>query len=127
MAKSSYENETNSINIINSKTKIKGDISSEGDLRIDGLIEGTLVIKGKLVLSPTGRVVGNITCNNGDISGKVEGNINTKELLSLKSNAVITGDIQIGQLSIEPGAGFSGRCSMNNNINIKTDIINPIK
>ena len=125
MAKSAYENETNSINIINSKTKIKGDISSEGDLRIDGIIEVTLVIIGKLVLSPTGKIIGNITCNNGDISGRIEGNINTKELLTLKANANILGDIQIGQLSIEPGAVFTGRCSMNNQS--KSEINIPVK
>ena len=114
MARSTNQPEANSINIINNKTRIKGDISSEGDLRIDGIIEGTLLIKGKLVLSATGKIIGNVTCNNGDISGKIEGNINTKELLALKSRSIINGDIQVGQLSIEPGAMFTGRCSMNN-------------
>ncbi|MBP1630148.1 MAG: putative acyltransferase [Bacteroidetes bacterium] len=114
MAKSLYEQETNSINIINSKTKIKGDISSEGDLRIDGTIDGTLIIKGKLVVSTTAIINGNISCQNGDISGKVEGNIIAKELLSLKSNSYINGDITVGQLSIEPGALFTGKCSMVN-------------
>lgn len=113
MAKSNYEQEgNNSINIISNRTTIKGDVISEGDLRIDGVVEGSLSIKGKLVIGNSGKIKGNITCQNADISGKVEGNIEVKELLLLQNNSCINGDISIGKLSIEPGAIFTGKCSM---------------
>ncbi|MFA6200663.1 MAG: polymer-forming cytoskeletal protein [Bacteroidales bacterium] len=114
MAKSNYEQESNSnsINIISNRTTIKGDVISDGDLRIDGIVEGSLNIKGKLVIGNSGKIKGNINCQNSDISGKVEGNIIVKELLSLQNNSCINGDISIGKLSIEPGATFTGKCSM---------------
>lgn len=113
MAKLNYEQENNSIaNVISSLTTIKGDVISDGDLKIDGVVEGSLNIKGKLVIGQTGVIIGNINCQNADISGKVEGNINVKELLCLQNNSKINGDISIEKLSIEPGAGFTGKCSM---------------
>ncbi|MDD2488477.1 MAG: polymer-forming cytoskeletal protein [Bacteroidales bacterium] len=116
MAKTNYEQDsTNAINIISNRTTIKGDVISDGDLRIDGIVEGSLNIKGKLVIGNSGKIVGNINCQNADLSGRVEGNIIVKDLLSLQNNSTINGDITIGKLSIEPGATFTGKCSMSTN------------
>ncbi|MCK9163876.1 MAG: polymer-forming cytoskeletal protein [Bacteroidales bacterium] len=116
MAKTYNDQEsTNAINIISNRTTIKGDVISDGDLRIDGIVDGSLNIKGKLVIGSSGKIVGSINCQNADISGKVEGNIIVKELLSLQNNSSINGDITIGKLSIEPGATFTGKCSMTTN------------
>ena len=108
------ENETysNSINIIGNATNIVGDIISESDIRIDGNIKGTIQTKGRVVIGQSGIVIGNIICQNAEISGKVEGKINTTELLSLKSTSNITGEIYTGKLAIEPNAIFSGTCKM---------------
>lgn len=101
MAKLSYEQEnTNISNIISNRTTIKGDVISDGDLKIDGNVEGSLNIKGKLIIGNSGKIVGNITCQNADISGRVEGNIMVKELLSLQNNSSINGDISIGKLQL---------------------------
>lgn len=128
MAKTNYDQEsTNAINIISNRTTIKGDVISDGDLRIDGVVEGSLNIKGKLVIGNSGKIVGSITCQNSDISGRVEGNINVKELLSLKSNSSINGDIVIGKLSIEPGAIFTGKCSMEGTSQKTNTSNNPLK
>lgn len=116
MAKLNYEQENSSVsNIISNRTTIKGDVISDGDLQIDGIVEGSLNIKGRLIIGNSGKISGNITCQNADISGKVEGNIFVKELLSLQNNSIINGDISIGKLSIEPGATFTGKCSMASN------------
>ncbi|HHT04477.1 MAG TPA: polymer-forming cytoskeletal protein [Bacteroidales bacterium] len=113
MAKTNYDQDsTNAINIISNRTTIKGDVISDGDLRIDGIVDGSLNIKGKLVIGVSGKIIGSINCQNADISGKVEGNLVVKELLSLQNNSSINGDITIGKLSIEPGASFTGKCSM---------------
>lgn len=104
--------ETPSVNIIGAGTFIEGDIKSEADIRIDGTLNGSLFTKGKLVLGPTGTVEGEISCQNADISGCVNGKIKVTELLSLKSTSKLVGDIVTNKLSIEPGANFSGSCSM---------------
>lgn len=104
--------ETPSVNIIGAGTVIEGDIKSEGDVRIDGILNGSLNVKGKLVLGTTGMVEGEISCQNGDISGTISGKIKVTELLSLKATSKIKGDITCNKLSIEPGANFSGACAM---------------
>ncbi len=104
--------ETPSVNIIGAGTTIEGDIKSDGDVRIDGTLNGSLNIKGKLVLGTTGMVDGEVACQNGDISGTITGKIKVGELLSLKATSKLMGDIITNKLSIEPGANFSGSCAM---------------
>ncbi len=103
---------TNSINIITNGTIIKGDITATGDFRLDGTLEGSIQLNGKLVVGDTGVVNGNILCMNANIIGTVNGNLSVKELLSLHSTACVKGDILINKLSIEPGAVFTGKCCM---------------
>ena len=104
--------ETPSVNIIGAGTVIEGDIKSDGDIRIDGTLNGSLGTKGKLVLGTTGMVDGEVACQNADISGTINGKIKVAELLSLKATSKLTGDITTNKLSIEPGANFSGSCAM---------------
>lgn len=103
---------TNSINIITNGTVIKGDITATGDFRLDGTLEGNIQLNGKLVVGDSGIVNGNILCMNANIIGTVNGNLSVKELLSLHSTARVKGDILINKLSIEPGAVFTGKCCM---------------
>lgn len=101
-----------SINIITKGTVIKGDVTSTGDFRLDGTLEGNIQLNGKLVVGDTGIVNGNILCMNANIIGTVNGNLSVKELLSLHATARVKGDILINKLSIEPGAIFTGKCCM---------------
>ncbi|OYU96877.1 MAG: cell shape determination protein CcmA [Bacteroidetes bacterium B1(2017)] len=100
------------INILNGGTKISGDLSSEGDLRIDGSLKGNIDVRAKLVLGTTANVEGNIKAINCDVSGNIVGNISVTELLTIKSSAKINGDISCGKLIIESGAEFNGRSVM---------------
>ncbi len=101
-----------SINRIVAGTIIKGDIESDSIIRIDGRLEGSIKTKNKLVVGETGIIDGDVICENADIFGTIKGQINVSELLSLKSTAKLTGDIISNKLAIEPGAQFSGSCSM---------------
>jgi len=107
------EQENNTINLIGVGTEIKGDIESTGDIRFDGILKGNLKTKGKVVVGSTGIVKGEISCKNSDIEGKIEGKISVMELLSLKATSVLLGDIIAKRLAIEPGARFTGNCTMN--------------
>ncbi len=113
MAKS-FEQESPSINLIGAGTVIKGDIKSNGDIRIDGTLIGSINSKGKIVVGTTGNIEGDVTCQNADFSGIIKANVTVSELLSMKATAKLTGDVTANKLAIEPGALFSGSCSMNN-------------
>ncbi|MBJ05090.1 MAG: cell shape determination protein CcmA [Flavobacteriales bacterium] len=100
------------VNSIAKQSKIEGTFSSDGDVRIDGYLNGALITKGKLVLGPNGVISGEVDCTNAIIAGEVKANIRVKELLTLKSTSRLSGEIIVGKLAIEPGAIFTGKCSM---------------
>ena len=108
------EQETKLPNNILTGTKISGNIETNGDFRIDGNIEGNVNSKGKVVIGINGFIKGEVICTHAEISGTLEGKISVSELLSLKASSKITGDIRTGKLSIEPGAFFTGNCTMQN-------------
>lgn len=100
------------INQISNGTSIKGDVVSDGDMVVDGTIVGNLMVKGKLSVGESGYINGTISAQNAEIAGKVEGNVRVNNLLAMLRSCDVKGDIIISQLSIEPGAKFSGNCSM---------------
>lgn len=106
------ENTNQSINIISEGTKIKGDVIANGDIRIDGELNGNISVKGRLVVGPEGKINGEIVCNNIEVSGFVKGKVKASELLNMKSTSQIEGEIIAGKLSVEPGSIFSGTCKM---------------
>ena len=109
-------NSGNGTTIISAGTTLKGDISSNGDLRIDGTIIGNISSAAKIVIGSSGIVEGDLTGNQADIVGKVSGNIRAKELLQLRGEAVVNGNLYAGKLQIEPSATFNGQCHMGANI-----------
>ena len=99
---------------IGAGTVIKGDIKLNGDIRIEGTLIGTVNSKGRIVVGTTGSVEGEIVCQNAEFSGIIKAQITVTELLSLTATAKLSGDVITNKLAIEPGALFSGTCSMNN-------------
>lgn len=99
-------------NRINEGTKLKGDVSSTGFFRIDGTIEGNVKTPSKVVLGKTGVIIGTLSCENADIEGKFEGNLQVSETLTLRSSAVVEGDVTVGKLAVEPGATMNASCVM---------------
>jgi cytoskeletal protein CcmA (bactofilin family) len=112
MSKTAEINSPDRLNRIVEGTSIEGDIRSDSNIRIDGRLKGTIHTKGRLVIGASGSIEGEIICENADIEGVFVGKINVNQLLSLKSTAKLTGDIITSKLAIEPGAMFSGACSM---------------
>ena len=106
----------NGATLISAGTTLKGDISSNNDLRIDGTIIGNINSSAKIVIGSSGIVEGDISGNNADIVGKVSGNIRAKELLQLRGESVVTGNLYAAKLQIEPTATFNGQCHMGANI-----------
>ena len=98
------------INIIGIGTEIVGDLSTKGDIRIDGKITGTVISKAKVVIGTTGEVIGNIFSESAEISGIINGDVSSSELLFLKVTANIKGDIIANKLVVENGANITGHC-----------------
>ena len=107
-----HETDATAYNLIDSGTTISGDIKTEGNIRIDGTLEGSVNAKGKVVVGPSGKIEGEVFCQNADVSGTLKAKITVSELLSLQATANLLGDIVTNKLKIEPGANFTGSCSM---------------
>lgn len=99
-------------NILAKKTKFVGEITSDGDFRIDGTLEGTLKTKGRVIIGLEGVVNGKVECEFADVEGNFTGELNVNNTLVLKSTANISGEVVIGKLSVEAGATFNATCSM---------------
>lgn len=99
-------------NRIAKSTIINGEIQSEGDFRIDGVIEGDLITKGKVIIGETGNVKGFVSCTNMDIEGVFSGKLKVVQILNLKATAQVSGEVIMGSLNVETGATFMASCQM---------------
>ncbi|WP_430812726.1 MULTISPECIES: bactofilin family protein [unclassified Carboxylicivirga] len=115
MAKN-FDTENKLPNMIGPGTKIKGDIETNGDIKIDGSIDGNIISKGKVLVGQNGIVTGEVKCTNCDIYGSFDGKLTVTELLSLKASSKLHGDVKTSKLSIEPGAVFTGTCNMDDKV-----------
>ncbi len=106
------ENTGNMLNIIGNGTTVTGDINSEGDLRVDGKINGHVNVKQRIVIGNDAVIAGDVESGNAIVSGKIKGNIVVNDTLLLKANCMIDGDIRTNKLVIESGAQFNGKCTM---------------
>lgn len=89
--------------------RIEGSIESEGDLLVEGEIQGDVTIR-KLTIGQGGHVEGKITAAEVLVHGRVTGGI-AAQSATLCKTARVEGDVEYGSLSIENGAEFEGRCT----------------
>ncbi|MDR1951548.1 MAG: polymer-forming cytoskeletal protein [Bacteroidales bacterium] len=105
----------NSYNIISAGTIISGEFHTPGNIRIDGIFEGNISTKGRLIVGQAGRISGAIICQNGEFEGEINATVEVDQHLALKASAKMVGDIKTDKISIETGAIFIGHCKMNPN------------
>jgi len=105
-----------SATLIGAGTTIIGNIEATGDIRIDGTIKGNLFAKAKVIIGPDCIIEGDINGQQADISGRVEGRIRVHDLLHIRGQANILGDIHATKLLMEPTVSFNGQCRMGANI-----------
>lgn len=108
----SKENPGNAVNLLSEGTVIVGDIKTQNDIRIDGIIKGKIITSGRLVVGNTAKIEGNVDCANVDVLGVIIGDIQASGTVSLKAPAKVIGNISTAVIAIEPGVLFNGNCQM---------------
>ncbi|MBM4175745.1 MAG: polymer-forming cytoskeletal protein [Ignavibacteria bacterium] len=109
------------LSILSNNVQIKGNISAQGNFRIEGQVEGDVNVRGNLFLGETATVRGNITSNNFTCNGTVQGKIMIEDKLVIEKKSKITGDITTKALIVEEGAEINGKCIMSSGSKIQPE------
>lgn len=104
---SGVENETETV--IAQSVRVEGDFISEGNMRIEGTVSGSVTTERDLLVGEAAKITANVIAKNGIISGELHGNLRIGERLELTSTAKVYGDIQAKVLAVAPGATMRGQ------------------
>ena len=100
------------ISLIGKDVTIEGKLSIKQSIRIDGRIKGEVDATDTVTVGGNGDIEGNIKAKNVVIGGKVNGSLNVTGKVTLETSAELRGDLSASRLTIEEGAVFNGRSSM---------------
>lgn len=102
--------------IIGPSVTVEGGFVSQGDVRIEGSLTGSLSTAGSLVVGEQAHINANVQASNAFIAGYIKGNLVVKDRLELSPTSKIDGDIITKVLVVAEGAQISGKCQMNASI-----------
>ena len=105
-----------SVNMISEGTTVDGTVDTKNDIRIAGKLDGEARAKGKISVSSSGEVDGNIEAENADIAGRIDGEVRVTNKLVLRKSAIIEGDIYTKTILAEEGSQINGSFHMSENI-----------
>lgn len=98
--------------VLDAQLTVRGDIETQGTLRVDGRLEGSILGADVVVLGNGAAVVGNIKAREVIVGGTVQGNVSATNRVELQPTAVVTGDIEAGTIMIQEGGAVQGRLSI---------------
>lgn len=98
--------------VIGQNTKFKGTVVAKGSIRIDGELDGEIIIEGDAVVGEAGKITAQIKARNAVVAGTLNGNVDVGDKLEILPTGKLYGDIKVGTLSISEGAVFKGVCEM---------------
>jgi len=104
--------EINKVAYLGKNINIKGNISGDDDIQIDGIIEGDLKFKGRLDIRQSARLKGSAVAKTIYIKGAVEGKLAAGSKMFIDHTARIKGKIFTPVISIVEGAQFNGEVKM---------------
>ena len=110
--KSKTYNENKVVSIIGQGTTIKGDISSQGTIRIEGTVSGNIQSGDTIVVQESGKLKADLVAGQIIISGEVHGNVVAHGRLEICAGGKVVGDIMAPRVSIAEGVLFEGKCTM---------------
>jgi len=114
MLKSAYSEgvKSDETTIISNGVRIEGKVTSAGNIRVDGEIQGDISSKSNVVVGESGQVNGQINADSITIGGRVSGSVKAKDKLTLEAKANLKGDLFTKILVVEAGAKFDGKSKM---------------
>lgn len=99
--------------IVGEDMVVEGNITAKDAVRIEGTVKGDVKSEGTLVISATGKVVGNVTGSNIMVAGSIEGDLLSDGRIEVAATGKIIGNIRTKSLIVDENAIFQGQCTMN--------------
>ena len=93
-------------------SKVKGSVTGEAPLRIEGELDGRIMLKGTVTVADGGLVKGEIKADSVQVSGKVIGNVTGRERVEVLAGGSLEGDVSSPRFVIIEGAFFKGNVEM---------------
>lgn len=100
------------ISIVGPGMKVVGDCETDGTLRIEGAVQGTVRAGKAVVIGKDGLVIGDVITQDAVVSGRVEGSVTAQSRLELQASCRIDGEVSTPRLQLEEGAVFNGSVNM---------------
>ena len=107
--------------VIGSSAVIQGELTSEGSIKIEGQLTGTITTSQTIIVSENARIQAEIGAESAVIGGEVQGHLKISGRLVLLSTAKVAADITCPTLKVEEGALYTGKCHMAGNIPVVTN------
>lgn len=90
--------------IIEKGTHIKGNINTDGNVYVNGTLEGNITSTSKVSLGQDGKVIGELKAENAIIEGTFDGKLVIQEQLIIKGTGNVKGDVSTGSIVVDNGA-----------------------
>ena len=109
------------VSIIGPGMKITGDCESDGTIRVEGSIEGSVRAAKSVVVGKDGLVVGDVTTQDAIIAGRVSGSVTAESRVELQASCRFEGDIRSRRVKLEEGGQVDGALHMGASVQQKAD------
>jgi cytoskeletal protein CcmA (bactofilin family) len=100
------------LTLLGRNLKVNGTVSGEDDVQLLGAHIGDFDLKGNLNIHQSANIVGNVKADTISVGGTVEGNVTATKKINILNTASIEGNISTPAISIQEGAQFNGKVSM---------------
>ncbi len=100
--------------IIGESVQVKGNFESNGNIVINGILNGEIKTKGSILVGDKAKISANISAEEISVRGQITGNLKINGYIAIGSSAKIFGDIECSQISVEKGAEINGKVILNN-------------
>ena len=109
MARATAKSGNGAASVVGRSARVRGRVSGDGDLRVEGSIDGDVAIKGELVVAGGGTVAADVQAGSVVVEGAIDGDIAASGSVAIRPGARVAGLIRAASLSIDEGASLAGR------------------